>query len=150
MTQAAEAVAGRLSSTRSTNAWASTPRGDRGHAALLTRINSRTGELRTEAQVDFFEELCQPAAVPGPEQLGHLARNREAVLPRVEEEREIGSLMHAPIELGPRLYGVLSVAHEERGRFETTTSGGWSSWLALGGRDSQRDRLPARTSHSVR
>jgi serine phosphatase RsbU (regulator of sigma subunit) len=29
----------------------------------------------------------------------------------------IGSFMHAPIELGPRLFGVISVAHEESGRF---------------------------------
>ena len=29
----------------------------------------------------------------------------------------IGCFMHAPLELGPRLYGVLSVAHEDPDRF---------------------------------
>jgi GAF domain-containing protein len=91
--------------------------------ALLTRINSRTGELRTEAQVDFSEELASRLLSLDSSSFGHLARTREPVLHESFEEKGIGSLMHAPIELGPRLYGVLSVAHEERGRFATEDLG---------------------------
>ena len=29
----------------------------------------------------------------------------------------LGCVMHTPIELGPRLYGVLTVGHEDAGRF---------------------------------
>ena len=50
-----------------------------------------------------------------------MARTRRPLLRRTERpadaalhaEAGIGSLLHAPIELGPRLYGVLTVAHPD-------------------------------------
>jgi serine phosphatase RsbU (regulator of sigma subunit) len=59
--------------------------------------------------------------------LGEVARTRRPYVSRPEdaehwnskvvESERMGSFMHAPIELGPRLFGVLTVAHEEPGRF---------------------------------
>jgi serine phosphatase RsbU (regulator of sigma subunit) len=56
-----------------------------------------------------------------------VARSRKAALQRrgdaddpegrMMEAEGIGCFMHAPLELGPRLYGVLSVAHEDPERF---------------------------------
>jgi GAF domain-containing protein len=93
--------------------------------ALLTRINSRTGELRTEASVDFSDGLADRIASIGSGSFGEVARTRRPLLRRAGEaggtdagllaEAGIGSLLHAPIELGPRLYGVLTVAHPEPG-----------------------------------
>ena len=76
--------------------------------ALLTRLNARSGELRTAASVD-------PSGAPtlDKESFGHIARSRRPHL----DASGSGSLMHAPIEIGPRLYGVLTAAHEEPGRF---------------------------------
>ena len=70
--------------------------------AVLTRLDPRAGEVRTMAALD-------PSAIRlDPEGLRRVARTREPML-----ERDRG-LMHAPIELGPRLYGVLSVATPDR------------------------------------
>jgi GAF domain-containing protein len=92
--------------------------------ALLMRLNARAGELRTVASVDFSESLARRRLTLDSGGFGHVARTREPLLQEAGEldrgvlrEERIGSLMHAPIELGPRLYGVLSVAHEEPGRF---------------------------------
>src|SRR3954454_11813177 len=89
--------------------------------ALLTRLNLRVGELRPVASVDFNEELAGRRFQLDTGVLGEVARSRRPCI-RGEGEDETwgvpaGSSMHAPIELGPRLYGVLSVAHEEPGRF---------------------------------
>jgi GAF domain-containing protein len=85
--------------------------------ALLTRVNSRTGELRTEARVDFSEGLADRVASIGWGSFGEVARTRRPLLHRADPallaEAGIGSLLHAPIELGPRLYGVLTVAHPD-------------------------------------
>ena len=89
--------------------------------ALLTRLNARSGELHTAARVDpseapaaGVEPLSRPEAPAlDKESFGHLARTRRPHL----DASGSGSLMHAPIEIGPRLYGVLTVAHDEPGRF---------------------------------
>jgi GAF domain-containing protein len=80
--------------------------------ALLTRHNARSGELRTAASVDLS---TRPAALLSldSECFGRIARTRH---PHVDTNHD-GSLMHAPIEIGPRLYGVLTVAHPEPERF---------------------------------
>ncbi|MEA2418075.1 MAG: phosphoserine phosphatase RsbU/P [Thermoleophilaceae bacterium] len=70
--------------------------------AVLTRLDQRAGELRTMATLD------PRGPAPGSAGLTQVARTRESML---ERDR---SLMHAPIELGPRLYGVLSVATADR------------------------------------
>jgi GAF domain-containing protein len=76
--------------------------------ALLTRLNARSGELRTAASAGLS---AAPALEK--ESFGHVARTRRPHL----DASGSGSLMHAPIEIGPRLYGVLTAAHEAPGRF---------------------------------
>jgi GAF domain-containing protein len=91
--------------------------------ALLTRPNARSGELRTVASVDLSEApaaLITGGHVDGPasaaidsDSFAQVARTRRPHL----DASGSGSLMHAPIEIGPRLYGVLTAAHDEPGRF---------------------------------
>ena len=60
--------------------------------------------------------------------LGQVARTRRPYLSTAEDaarwnqkvvaSERLGSFMHAPIELGPRLFGVLTVGHEEPDRFD--------------------------------
>ena len=98
-----------------------------GSKALLTRLDSRARELRAVASVDFSlgEEGGRLSLDGGA--VGQVARTRSAVLlrradaegqdDRMMRTEGIGCFMHAPLELGPRLYGVLSVAHEDPDRF---------------------------------
>ena len=91
--------------------------------ALLTRLNARSGELRTVASVGLSAAPAPGDDGPGPsprtaaaidsDSFAHVARTRRPHL----DASGSGSLMHAPIEIGPRLYGVLTVAYEEPGRF---------------------------------
>ncbi|HEU0024470.1 MAG TPA: SpoIIE family protein phosphatase [Thermoleophilaceae bacterium] len=96
--------------------------------ALLTRLDSRARELRMAASVDFSLGEQQGRLSLEGGAVGDVARSRTAVLQRRGEvggpdgrlmrEEGIGCFMHAPLELGPRLYGVLSVAHEDPARFD--------------------------------
>jgi GAF domain-containing protein len=88
-----------------------------GTHALLTRLNARDGELRTAAQVDFSDELAAQLISLDSGSFGEIARARKPVLHRHAEAAPLGSVMHVPIELGPRLYGVLTVGHEDPERF---------------------------------
>jgi stage II sporulation SpoE-like protein/GAF domain-containing protein len=93
--------------------------------ALLTRLDSRARELRRTASIDFSDSLGPLTLDSGT--LGQVARTRRAARgPGAQPEawdrsmmrdQHVGSFMHAPIVLGPRLYGVLSVAHEHPARF---------------------------------
>jgi serine phosphatase RsbU (regulator of sigma subunit) len=95
--------------------------------ALLTRLDSRASELRVVASVDFSAGLAKQRLSLDAGAPGQVARTRSALLQRrrdadgvdrrMMQGEGIGSFMHAPIELGPRLYGVLSVAHEDSDRF---------------------------------
>jgi GAF domain-containing protein len=80
--------------------------------ALLTRRAPRSGELRAAASVELSEDRAAPLSLDS-ERFGRIARTRRPEL----ETDGAGSLMHAPIEIGPRLYGVLTVAHRQPGRF---------------------------------
>ena len=78
---------------------------------LVTRHSARSCELRTATRVHSSgpaAPLCLDSDC-----FARLARTRR---PHLDQARS-GSLMHAPIAIGPRLYGVLTVAHEEPGRF---------------------------------
>jgi GAF domain-containing protein len=77
--------------------------------ARLTRLNARSGELLTVAGFDLTS--ASELEVES-DRVARIARTRRPELDAGER-----SLMHAPIELGPRLYGVLTVAHEQPGRF---------------------------------
>ena len=110
--------------------------------ALLTRLNARSAELRTAASVELRDAPTGPLAAdgdrvdgrdaPAAPAIGGGELRRRRAAPVIDSEsfgrvartrrphRDAsagGSLMHAPIEIGPRLYGVLTVAHEKPGRF---------------------------------
>ena len=95
--------------------------------ALLTRFDSRARELRVAASVDFSLGSGDAELSLDGGAVAEVARSRTAVLLRSDEAggvdgrlmraQGIGCFMHAPLELGPRLYGVLSVAHEDPDRF---------------------------------
>jgi sigma-B regulation protein RsbU (phosphoserine phosphatase) len=84
-----------------------------GAHALLTRLNARAGELRSAAQVNFSDELAARLVSLDSSSFAEVARDRTPVLQSGLDAAPLGSVMHVPIELGPRLYGVLTVGHEE-------------------------------------
>ncbi len=87
--------------------------------SLLARLNVRAGEVRIAATVDFSDELAAQLASLDSAGFGHVARTRTPLIRSGAEAAPLGSVMHAPIELGPRLYGVLTVGHDEPDRFGT-------------------------------
>ena len=89
-----------------------------GTHALLTRLNARAGELRTAAQVDFSDELAHQLVSLDSGSFREVAQTRKPILLSGAEAAPLGCLIHAPIELGPRLYGVVTVGHEDPERFE--------------------------------
>jgi GAF domain-containing protein len=89
-----------------------------GTHALLTRLNARAGELRTAAQVDFSDELAEQLVSLDSGSFREVARTRKPMLRSGPDAGPLGCLIHAPIELGPRLYGVLTVGHEDPERFD--------------------------------
>ena len=96
--------------------------------ALLTRLDSRARELRVAAERGLLaRHRRRPSLSLDGGAVAEVARSRKAVLLRSDDAEGadgrlmraegIGCFMHAPLELGPRLYGVLSVAHEDPERF---------------------------------
>ena len=86
--------------------------------ALLTRLDSRARELRPAASLDVSGGMERRFSIDAGV-LGEVVRTRRPLLSGPDPDTwdgGAGSCMHAPIELGPRLYGVLSVAHGEPGR----------------------------------
>jgi serine phosphatase RsbU (regulator of sigma subunit) len=88
-----------------------------GTCSLLTRLSSRAGETRTAATVECPDEVAARLASLESGAFADVVRTRTPVVRSGEEAAPLGSVMHAPIELGPRLYGVLTVGHGEQGRF---------------------------------
>jgi len=84
-----------------------------GTHALLTRLNARAGELRTAARVNFSDELASQLVSLASGNFGEVARARKPVIYFGADAAPLGSVMHVPIELGPRLYGVLTVGSED-------------------------------------
>ena len=105
--------------------------------AVLTRLDARAGELRTVAALGARAPALSCAGVQ------KVARTREPLL------QSDAALMHTPIELGPRLYGVLSVAGPDRfgvDGLELLTRLGRSSAAAIANAiDFERERHIART-----
>jgi GAF domain-containing protein len=85
--------------------------------ALLTRLNARAGEVRTAASVDCSDELAAELVSLESAAFGHVARTRKPLVRSGADAAPLGSVMHAPIELGPRLYGVVTVGHAEIDHF---------------------------------
>jgi serine phosphatase RsbU (regulator of sigma subunit) len=96
--------------------------------ALLSRFDSRASVLRPAATLELDEDLRHRRLPVDRGTLGQVARTRRARRGRPEDGDAwgsdgaapvgIGSYMHAPIELGPRMFGVLTVCHEEADRFD--------------------------------
>jgi GAF domain-containing protein len=86
--------------------------------AVLTRLNAHAGEVRTAATVDCPDEVAAQLSSLESAAFGHVARTRTPLLRSGADAAPLGCVMHAPIELGPRLYGVLTVGHEDPYRFE--------------------------------
>jgi hypothetical protein len=85
--------------------------------ALLTRLSTRTGEARTAANVGCSDEVAAHLASLDSDSFGHVIRTRSPLVSGRSADGPLGSVMHAPIELGPRLYGVITVGHDEPDRF---------------------------------
>jgi hypothetical protein len=95
--------------------------------ALLTRLDTRASVLRSAASVDFSEDFDRHRLPLDRGTLGEVARTRRPYRSRADRggrieadafaQEGILSVMHAPIELGPRMFGVLTVAHEQPDRF---------------------------------
>jgi serine phosphatase RsbU (regulator of sigma subunit) len=95
--------------------------------ALLTRLQPAGGELAFAAGVGLPEELAALRHPLEGSPIGEVARTRTPYRSRGSESGEpwhageggerSRSLMHVPIDLGPRLFGVLSVGHQEPDRF---------------------------------
>jgi serine phosphatase RsbU (regulator of sigma subunit) len=85
---------------------------------LLTRLNARTGAARTAAQVGCSEELAEQLSSLDNRAYAHVTRVRMPHVSNGIEAAPLGSVMHAPIELGSRLYGILTAGHDEPGRFD--------------------------------
>jgi serine phosphatase RsbU (regulator of sigma subunit) len=85
--------------------------------ALLTRLNGRAGGVRTAATVDCSDEVAAQVSSLDSASFGYVARTRTPLARSGPEAAPLGSVMHVPIELGPRLYGVLTAGHDEPDRF---------------------------------
>jgi GAF domain-containing protein len=89
----------------------------------LRRYEPATADLRTVAAIGFTDESVRTRFGVGEGMIGHVARTGESYVSdpadahrfaRAFVEREgIGSFVHVPIALGPRLFGVLTASHAQ-------------------------------------
>jgi GAF domain-containing protein len=96
--------------------------------ALLARFEPATEELRVVAASGYSGEVARTRFRLGEGMIGSVAASREPYLSNAKDagrflaefvEREhVGSFVHVPIVLGPRLFGVLNVSSEEPGWFD--------------------------------
>src|SRR3954452_5933572 len=95
---------------------------------FLARFEPATEELRVVASLGFSGEVARTRFRLGDGMIGRVAARGEAYLSAaadadrflsefVERER-VGSFVHVPIVLGPRLFGVLNVSAEAVGAFD--------------------------------
>lgn len=94
---------------------------------LLSHFEPATQTLRTVASTGATERLSGHRFELGEGMIGRAAATGEPYVSRREDEERflswleaegVRSFMHAPIRLGPRLFGVLSVGHPETGAFD--------------------------------
>jgi serine phosphatase RsbU (regulator of sigma subunit) len=93
----------------------------------LRRYELATADLRTVAAVGFTEEGERTRFRVGEGMIGQVARTGKSYVSdpadadrfvrRFVEREGIGSFVHVPIALGPRLFGVLTASHEEPGYY---------------------------------
>jgi GAF domain-containing protein len=97
------------------------------HKVALRRYELATADLRTVAATGMSEEGQRQRFRVGEGMIGQVARTGQAYVSHPADadrfaraflEREgIGSFVHVPIALGPRLFGVLTASHSEPGYF---------------------------------
>jgi GAF domain-containing protein len=97
------------------------------HKVALRRYELATADLRTVAATGMSEEGQRRRFPVGEGMIGQVARTGQAYVSHPADadrfaraflEREgIGSFVHVPIALGPRLFGVLTASHSEPGYF---------------------------------
>jgi GAF domain-containing protein len=128
--------------------------------AAIARVNARAGDLDVVASLEFSSDFIRRKHNFRTGMLGSVARSRKPYLSRAADAESwdrsamdselIGSFMHVPIELGPRLFGVLTVAHQAVDRFgeselERLTTLARSSAAAIANAiDFERERRIAR------
>src|SRR4051812_9702029 len=97
----------------------------------LARFEPATDELRIVASVGFTNDIARTRFKLGEGMIGRVAASGEPYLSTaadtdrfltefVERER-VGSFVHVPIVLGPRLFGVLNVSSDEPAWFDAHT-----------------------------
>jgi phosphoserine phosphatase RsbU/P len=97
------------------------------HKVALRRYELATADLQTVAATGMSEEGQRQRFRVGEGMIGEVARTGQAYVSHPADadhfartflEREgIGSFVHVPIALGPRLFGVLTASHREPGFF---------------------------------
>ena len=121
----------------------------------LRRYELATGDLRTVAAIGFTEEGERTRFRVGEGMIGQVARTGQSYVSDPADadrwvhtfiEREgIGSFVHVPIALGPRLFGVLTASHEQPGYYGAGRARApRGAGAARGRRHRQRARLPPR------
>jgi GAF domain-containing protein len=93
----------------------------------LRRYELATADLRTVAATGMSEEGQRRRFRVGEGMIGEVARTGHAYVSQLAdadrfaqaflESEGIGSFVHVPIALGPRLFGVLTASHEQPGYF---------------------------------
>lgn len=99
--------------------------------AALARLEPAVAELRIVAARGFASRVVRTRFGLGEGVLGQVARSGEPhlctdakdsdALRWVVEDEGIGSFIHVPIKLGPRLFGVLNVSHRRAGAMNERT-----------------------------
>jgi GAF domain-containing protein len=94
----------------------------------LARFEPATADLRHVAHHGFSERMARARFHLGEGMVGRVAQTGEPYLSVesdadrfvswVMESERLGSFVHVPVKLGPRLFGVLSAGHERRGYFD--------------------------------
>lgn len=93
----------------------------------LRRYELATADLRTVAAAGMSDEAQRKRFRVGEGMIGDVARTGEAYLSQPDDadrfssahvDREgVGSFVHVPIALGPRLFGILTASHDQPGHF---------------------------------
>ena len=96
--------------------------------AMLARFEPATDELRVVASAGFTGAVARTRFRRGEGMIGQVAASGEPYLSNADDagrflqefvERErVGSFVHVPISVGPRLFGVLNVSAEQVGHFD--------------------------------
>src|SRR3954470_7132596 len=95
---------------------------------FLARFEPATEELRVVASSGFTGAVARARFRLGEGMIGRVAASREpyvsddadaeGFLEELVERERVGSFVHVPITLGPRLFGVLNVSSEEPAAFD--------------------------------